>query len=89
MGVRALLQVLQCVQQLVPRRRTPALETCSVLGWQSCVGVHVSALSLYLLLAVMPGESRRTVSLLPGTCTRVPGHAQAGPSLHVSHKLVM
>lgn len=60
MRVRALLEVFQGVQQLVPGRTTPALETCSVLGWQSCVGVHVSALSLYLPLAGMPGESSRT-----------------------------
>lgn len=53
---KALIQVTW----LVPRRTTPALETCSVLGLQSCVGVHVPALSLSLLLPVMPGESSRT-----------------------------
>lgn len=86
MRVRALLQVqkTQYVHQLVPRRTTPALEICSILSLQSsaCVcTVPVPALSC---------DARREQQDTNPCChALVCGHAQAGPNLHVSHKLVM
>lgn len=61
MEVRALLQVQETpVWSPASAKESNSLETCSMLGLQSCVGVAVFALFLYLLLPVVPGESSRT-----------------------------